>query len=109
MSEFISDGDPSIVQVVPAAEYLEVGSVGDQGLSYLIDLFRLLTLTAPLTEDDITLYVEASLVGNVALHSNEAGFLGMLEVITVTLSDLPVDSLLDPDDLINKPIKVDKR
>lgn len=104
-SQLISNGDPSIVKIVPAAEYLEIVAVGYQGLSYLVDLLRLLTLAAPLTEDYITLYVEAGLVRDIAPHTHKTSLLRMLEIVAMTLCNLSIHSLLYPRYLIHKPIK----
>ena len=104
-SQLISNGDPSIVKVVPAAEYLEIVAVGYQRFSYLVDFLRLLTLAAPLTEDYITLYVEAGLVRDIAPHTHKTSLLRMLEIVAVTLCNLSIHSLLDPHYLIHKSIK----
>ena len=39
----------------------------------------------------------------VPLEADEAEFLGMLEIVTMSLGDLAVDCLLDPVNLVNKP------
>jgi hypothetical protein len=61
-SELIANGDPTVVKVVPSPKYLEVVPVGHQRFCNLVDLLRLLRLTSPLAEDDITLDVETSFV-----------------------------------------------
>ena len=43
------------------------------------------------------------MVLEVSLVADQAGLLCMLEVIAVTFAYLSIDSLLDPDNLINQP------
>ena len=47
------------------------------------------------------------MVLEVSLVADQAGLFRMLEVVAMTLAYLPVDCLLDPHDLINKPIKLE--
>jgi len=59
-------------------------------------------LASSLAENHITLNVKFSFAFNVAFNSNQACFFGMLQIVTVTLSNLAIDCLFDPGDLINK-------
>ena len=60
LSKLVSDGDPAIVEVVTAAENLEVVAVGHEGLRYLVYFFWLLRLPTTLTEDDVGHDIELS-------------------------------------------------
>ncbi len=108
-SDFVANGHPAIVEVVPPAEDFQVVPVGHQRLCNLVNLLRLLRLASPLTEDDITFDIEASFVLDISLDAHEAGFLCVLEVVAVALGDLACDSLLDPGEFIYKPNNVLKR
>lgn len=94
------------MQVVSSSKDLQVEAVGHQGLCNVVDLLWLLALAAALAEDDVCLDVELSSFGHVALNSNEAGFLGMLQVVPVTLGDLAVYCLLHPGNLVNELVAV---
>ena len=63
-------------------------------------------MTPSLAEDDIGTYIEIGLVSYVALHADQTGLLGVLQVEPVALCDLPVDSLLDPGDLVNERVAI---
>ena len=76
--------------------------IRDQSLSDLIYLLGFLRLATSLAEYDIAFNVESGSVGDIPLDPHEAGFLCMLEVVSVTLGNLAVDSLFDPCNFINK-------
>ena len=94
------------MKIVSPAEYLEIVAIGHQCLSDIVDLLRLLTLSPSLGEDHIGLNVEVGLVPDIALHANEAGLLGMLQIEAMALGDLAVDGLLYPGYLVNQSVAV---
>lgn len=49
--KLVSDGDPVIPKIVLASKDLKVSSIGYQLLNHLVQLFRLLTLSATLGKD----------------------------------------------------------
>jgi len=89
------------VQVIPPAEDFQVVSVWNQCFSNIVDFLWLLRLASPLRKDDVRLYVEISLTSDISFHTNQASFLGMLEVKAVTFGYLSVYCLLDPGNFIN--------
>ena len=60
-----------------------------------------MTLSSSVTEDDIFGYSLFEFTA-VALDANEAGLLGVLEVVAVSLGNLSVDCLLDPGDGVDQ-------
>ena len=92
------------MQVVPPSEDLQVVTIRDKVFYNFIDLFRLLWLSSPLTEDDVAVNSVANKIFEVTFVADEAGLLCMLQVVSMTLRDLAIDSLLDPYDFINKSI-----
>jgi hypothetical protein len=94
------------VQVVPASKNLTVVPVGDKLLYNLIDLLRLLGLATTLAKDNVAVDVSLDPGAQVALIANKTGFLRVLQVVAVTLGDLAVHCLLDPNDFVNQLVAV---
>jgi len=92
------------VKVVPATEDLHVVAVRNKSFGDVVDLLRLLRLASSLGEDDILLDVESAVLSDVAFNTDEACFLGVLEVEAVTFGDFAVNGLLDPGDLVNQGV-----
>ena len=90
------------MKVVTPAENLKVVSVWHESLGNLVYLLRLLRLPSPLAKDHIALNVESCLAVHVALHAHQAGLLGMLQIVAMTLGNLAIDSLLHPGNLIDQ-------
>lgn len=98
VSNLVADSDPFLSQVVSPSEDLQVVAVGHQLVDILIDFFGLLTLPSPIAENDILSHSPSNFGSHVALDADEAGLLGVLEVIAVSLGNFAVDGLLDPGD-----------
>ena len=102
-SQLVANGDPTIMQVVSSAKDLEVVPLGHQGLTDFVHFLRLLRLTSPHWEYDITVNVAFDFIAQVSLVADEHRLFGMLQVISVPFVDLAVDSLLYPNNLIDQP------
>ena len=92
------------MQVISPSEDLQVVTIRHKVFYNFIDLFRFLWLSSPLTEDDVAVNSVAHKVFEVTFVANETGLLCMLQVVSMTLGNLAIDSLLDPYDFINKSI-----
>ena len=79
LSNFITDRDPFISQIIPSPKYLEVEPIGNQFFNESIGLARLLTLSPPQAEDQITFYSILHIFG-VSFDANYASLFGMLQV-----------------------------
>lgn len=90
------------MEVVPPAENFQVVPIWHEGFSQVVDFFRLLRLASPLAENNIALNIKPCPILHVALHSNQACFLCMLQIIAMTLGDLPIDGLFHPRNFINE-------
>ena len=90
------------MKVVTPAENLKVVSVWNESLGNFVYLLRLLRLPSPLAEDHIALNVKSCLAVHVALHAHQAGLLGMLQIVAMTLGNFAIDSLLHPGNLIDQ-------
>ena len=77
-SQLISDSHPTIVQVIPPSEDLQVVTIRHKVFYNFIYLFRLLRLSSPLTEDNVAVDSVANKILEVTLVADEAGFFCML-------------------------------
>ena len=103
-SQLIAYGAPSIMQVVATAKDFKEVSLGHQGFANVVDFFRLLRLATSHAEYHIAVYAAFDAISQVTLITNKASFFRMLQVVTMTFVDLAVHGLLDPNNLIDKPI-----
>lgn len=101
-SQFITNGHPSVVQVVPPSEYLKIEAIWNHSLSDIVNFFRFLRLASSLTENHVCFYIESGTFAHISLDSDKAGLLGVLQVVTMAFGDLTVDCLLDPGYFIYK-------
>ena len=93
------------MQVVSSPENFKEIPARPETFSDLINFLRLLRLTSSLTKDDRTHDIIIQILC-FTLHTNEASLFGVLQVVTMTLGDEPIDSLLNPDNLINDLISL---
>jgi len=102
-SQLVADAEPSVAEVVPPRKDLHVKAVGNELLHVLVHLLRLLRLSPPLAVDHVTANAFDGLVAadlaEVALESDEAGLLCVLQVVAVSVGDAAVHRLFDPADV----------
>ena len=92
------------MQIISPSENLQVVTIRHKVFYNFIDFFRLLWLSSPLTENNVAINSVANKIFEVTFIADEAGLLCMLQVVSMTLGNLAIDSLLDPYDFINKSI-----
>lgn len=102
-SQFVAYRDPPVVQVVASTEDLEVVAIGAQRFSDLVDLLRFLTLSSSLAEDNVG-HVAHRPLFRLALDTNKASLLCVLQIEAVALRNPAIDGLLDPCDLVDEVV-----
>ena len=100
-SNLVTYGHPFVRQIVPPPKYLQIKTIWHQLLYILVDLLRLLALAPPVTENNVLCHSLLQLT-SVTFDTNEASFLGMLQVVAMTLSYLAIDRLLDPGNRVDQ-------
>jgi len=106
-SKLIANRAPPVMEVISSAKNLAVVALRHQRLADVIDLLRLLRLATAHREDHIAVDASLDAVAKVTLVPHKTRFLGMLQIVAVALVDLPIDRLLDPDNLIHQLVTMD--
>ena len=81
--QFISNGDPVIVQIIPSTKNFKIMTIGDKLLYVLIDFLRLLTLAASNAVDDITRNPTNHVLWVFSFAADQTCLLRMLQVEAV--------------------------
>ena len=90
------------MQVVSSGENLQVVSVWNQLLHYLVNLFGFLWLATTLAENYVTVNTAVKQLTQVTLIAYQASFFRMLKIVAVTLCYLSVYCLFDPHKFVNQ-------
>jgi hypothetical protein len=83
-------------------------TIGHERLDQLVNLLRFLGLAPALGANDVCAHARASAWRGRTLPPDQAGFLGVLQVVAVRLGQAPVDRGLHPHDLVDQPGRFSK-
>ena len=100
LSDLVTNGHPLFPQIVSSSKNLQIVPVGHQFLYILVYLFWLLTLTPSVAEYHISSHSLLQFV-RISFNTYQTGLLCMLKIISVSLGNFSVNSLLDPSDRVN--------